>query len=162
MMMIWGGIIIEIKFKINVMVLKGERKWNRSVVSDPLQPTDCSLPHSFVHGIFQAWVLEWVAISFSRGSSPPRDQTWLLCCRQTLYCLSPNHSPSLHPPQTPHPSLWKNCLQWNWSLVPQKLETAGFKPFDFKSNGPNFASQLNYLWSVWPYLTFLNLNFFHS
>ena len=31
-------------------------------------PMDCSLPHSSVHGIFQARVLEWVAISFSRGS----------------------------------------------------------------------------------------------
>jgi len=30
---------------------------------------DCSLPGSFVHGIFQARVLEWVAISFSRLSS---------------------------------------------------------------------------------------------
>ena len=38
---------------------------------------DCSLPRSSVHGIFQARVLEWVAISFSRGSSPPRDQTWV-------------------------------------------------------------------------------------
>ena len=38
-------------------------------------PTDCSLPGSSVHGIFQARVLEWVAISFSRGSSRPRDQT---------------------------------------------------------------------------------------
>ena len=36
-------------------------------------PTDCSLPGSSVHGIFQARILEWVAISFSRGSSPPRD-----------------------------------------------------------------------------------------
>ena len=36
---------------------------------------DCSLPGSFIHGIFQARVLEWVAISFSRGSSQPRDQT---------------------------------------------------------------------------------------
>ena len=32
-------------------------------------PTDCSLPGSFFHGIFQARILEWVAISFSRGSS---------------------------------------------------------------------------------------------
>ena len=32
-------------------------------------PTDCSLPGSSVHGIFQARVLEWVAIPFSRGSS---------------------------------------------------------------------------------------------
>ena len=36
-------------------------------------PMDCSLPGFSVSGIFQATVLEWVAISFSRGSSQPRD-----------------------------------------------------------------------------------------
>ena len=38
-------------------------------------PVDCGLPGSSVHGIFQAIVLEWIAISFSRGSSKPRDWT---------------------------------------------------------------------------------------
>ena len=38
-------------------------------------PVDCSLPGSSIHGILQARVLEWVAISFSRGSSRARDQT---------------------------------------------------------------------------------------
>ena len=38
-------------------------------------PGDCSPPGSSVHGILQARILEWVAISFSRGSSRPRDQT---------------------------------------------------------------------------------------
>ena len=38
-------------------------------------PIDCSLLGSSVHGIFQARVLEWVAISFSRGSPQPRDRT---------------------------------------------------------------------------------------
>ena len=38
-------------------------------------PMDSSPPGSSVHGIFQAWILEWVAISFSRGSSWPRDWT---------------------------------------------------------------------------------------
>ena len=38
-------------------------------------PMDCSLLGSSVHGIFQARVLEWVAISFSRGSPQPRDRT---------------------------------------------------------------------------------------
>ena len=42
-------------------------------------PMDCSLPSSSVHGIFQAIVLEWIAISFSRGSSLPRDQTQVSC-----------------------------------------------------------------------------------
>ena len=37
----------------------------------PCDPIDCSLPGSSVHGIFQARVLEWVPISFSRGSSNP-------------------------------------------------------------------------------------------
>ena len=40
-------------------------------------PMDCSLPGFSVHGIFQARVLKWVAISFSRGSSWPRDRTWV-------------------------------------------------------------------------------------
>ena len=38
-------------------------------------PMDCSLPGYLVRGIYQARVLDWVAISFSRGSSQPRDQT---------------------------------------------------------------------------------------
>ena len=38
-------------------------------------PMDCSLPNSCVHGIFQAIVLEWIAISFSKESSRPRDRT---------------------------------------------------------------------------------------
>ena len=38
-------------------------------------PMDCSLPRSSIHRIFQARILEWVAIAFSRGSSQPRDQT---------------------------------------------------------------------------------------
>ena len=38
-------------------------------------PLDCSPPGCFVHGILQARILQWVAISSSRGSSQPRDQT---------------------------------------------------------------------------------------
>ena len=44
-------------------------------MSDSLQPMDCSPPSSSVHGILQARILEWVAISFSRASSRPRDRT---------------------------------------------------------------------------------------
>ena len=52
-------------------------KWSEVIQSCPTlcDPMDCSLPGSSVHGIFQAIVLEWTAISFSRGSSQPRDQT---------------------------------------------------------------------------------------
>ena len=57
-------------------------------------PMDCSLPGSSVHGIFQALVLEWIAISFPRGSSQLRDRTRVeFDCRQTLYRLSHQGSP---------------------------------------------------------------------
>ena len=42
-------------------------------------PMDCSLSGYSIHGIFQARVLEWIAIAFSRGSSRPRDWTWVSC-----------------------------------------------------------------------------------
>ena len=40
-------------------------------------PTDCSPPGSSVHGVLQVRALEWIAISFSRGSSQLRDRTWV-------------------------------------------------------------------------------------
>ena len=56
---------------------------------------DCGPSGSSVHEIFQAKILEWVAISFSRGSSGPGNWTWFSCtagkflhCRQILYQLS--------------------------------------------------------------------------
>ena len=42
-------------------------------------PMDHSPPGSSVHGILQARILEWDAIPSSRGSSWPRDQTWVSC-----------------------------------------------------------------------------------
>ena len=50
---------------------------------------DCSPPCSSVHGIFQARVLKWVATSFSRGYSRPRNRTQVTCIvSKTLYRLS--------------------------------------------------------------------------
>ena len=46
---------------------------------DPTDCMDCSLSGSSVHGILQARILEWVSISFSRGSSKARDRTWVSC-----------------------------------------------------------------------------------
>ena len=55
-----------------------------SVVSNS---TDCSLPGSFVHGILQARILEWVAIPFSRGSSQPRDWTQVSCIAGRFFTI---------------------------------------------------------------------------
>ena len=56
---------------------------------DPMDFWLCSPPGSSVHGIFQARILEWVAISSSRGPSSPRDWSRMPCgscmSRQILY-----------------------------------------------------------------------------
>ena len=54
-------------------------------MSDSIDPMDCSLPGSSIHGIFQARVLEWGAIAFSQGE--------LLGCADTgaLTEASPHH-----------------------------------------------------------------------
>ena len=46
-----------------------------------------SLPGSSVHGILQARILGWVAIPFSRGSSQPRDWTWISCIAGRLFTV---------------------------------------------------------------------------
>ena len=61
----------------NILVYRIQKslysKWwwwfSHSVVSDSCDPVDCSPPGSSVHGIFQARIMEWIATSFSRGSS---------------------------------------------------------------------------------------------
>ena len=60
-----------------------------SVVSD-------SLPGSFVHGILQARILEWVSMRSSRGSSQPRDQTWVSCIAGGFLTTEPLGSPHIH------------------------------------------------------------------
>ena len=52
-------------------VLEFQLQWwwfSCEVMSDSCDPMDCSLLGSSVHGIFQARILEWITISFSRGS----------------------------------------------------------------------------------------------
>ena len=124
-------------------------------MSDSLWPMDCSPPGFSVYGIFQARVVEWVAISFSRESSRPRDWTH---CRQTLYLwatssvqfspsvmsdsLWPHESQHARPPCLPptprvHPN---SCTSSRWchpgisssvipfSSCPQSLPASGSFP----------------------------------
>ena len=58
-------------------------------------PADCSLPGCSVHGILQARTLEWVAMPSSRGSSQPRDQTYLCyvsCIGSRFFTTSATYS----------------------------------------------------------------------
>ena len=55
------------------------------------KPMDCNLPGFSAHGILQARILEWVAISSSMGSSRPRDQTHASCINRQTDCLPLSH-----------------------------------------------------------------------
>ena len=83
-------------------------------------PMDCSPPDSSVHGIFQARILEWVAMASSRGSSRPRDGTWVSCTgREDSLPLSLLGSPA-----------WKTWLQgtkYLWGLKHTKVHFSPLK-----------------------------------
>ena len=66
-------------------------------------PTHWSPPGSSVHGILQARVLEWVAISSSRASSLARDQTWVSC----ISCIGRQ--------------ILSHCATWNDVVIQQAL-----------------------------------------
>ena len=57
-------------------------------------PVDCSPPGSSVHGISQAKILEWVAISFSRGSSRLRSRTHFSCIAGGFFTAEPSGKPA--------------------------------------------------------------------
>ena len=56
-------------------------------------PMDCSPPGFSVHGIHRARILEWVAISFSRVFSQPRDQTCVSCIAGEFFTVEPPGKP---------------------------------------------------------------------
>ena len=59
-------------------------------------PMDCSPPGSSVHGTPQARILDWVSISFSRGSSQPRNWTHITCTAGRFFTTEPPGKPILH------------------------------------------------------------------
>ena len=63
---------------------------SRPAVSNSLWPVDCCPPGSSIRGIPQVRILQWVAISFSRGSSQPRDQTQVFCIAGGFFTIWTN------------------------------------------------------------------------
>ena len=92
-------------------------------------PMDCSLPGSSVHSLLQARILEWLAIPFSRGSSQPRDQTWVSCIAGIFFAIWATRKPPAtgwswlsdpdHSWQSPH---FRKALLANTKYI-QILET---------------------------------------
>ena len=86
-------------------------------------PLDGSPPGSSVHGIFQARILEWFSISFSKGSSPPRDQTSISCVScfagGFFMCWAIQESLSLTL-NLGYISNWLRQIKWNRSEIAQE------------------------------------------
>ena len=79
--------VLELTRHISLVI--STSKWSEVVLSCPTLsgPVDCSLRGFSIHGILQVRILEWVAISFSRGSSRPRfHQMRHFLCNQLLNC----------------------------------------------------------------------------
>ena len=74
-----GAPILYMKVKVKVLVTQ-----SCLTLCDSMH---CSLPGSSVHGIFQAKILEWFAVSFSRGSSGPRGWTWVICTAGRFFTI---------------------------------------------------------------------------
>ena len=72
-------------------------------------PVDCNPPSSSVPGILQARVLEWVAISFSKESSRPRDQTQVSCTAGGFFR---NWAPREAPADIPARLTFPFCMHW--------------------------------------------------
>ena len=75
---------------------------------------DCSLPGSYVHGILQARILEWVAILFSKGSSQPRDRTWVSCITGRFFTIWTTREAHHNREQTYHGT---QCTVSTWLLL---------------------------------------------
>ena len=79
-------------------------------------PTDCSPPGSSVHGISQARILEWVAISFSRDSSWPRDGRWVSCMAGKFFTAEPpgklGHCETIAKVRCLYSWLWHVIVLW--------------------------------------------------
>ena len=61
-----------------------------------LQPTESSPPGSPVHGSLQASMLQWVAMPFSKGSSWPRDQTWVSSIAGRFFTIWTTGGPTIY------------------------------------------------------------------
>ena len=104
-------------------------------------PVNHSSPSSSVHGTFRARILEWVAISFSRGYSQSWDWIHVSCplsCRQILYHLATGKALHMYIPY-----LYPFILQWAFQLLPELVSLTGkqlllrsFQWTSLRSQGP--------------------------
>ena len=106
-------------------------------------PMGCSLPGSSVHEIFQARVLEWIAISFSWGFSQTRNRTWvsrIAASRFIIWATRENLVPNTG--LNPNDYLMEASQIWRWTDRAKLLKFVNLSFLTFESGGPFFASAM--------------------
>ena len=102
---------------------------------------DCNPPGSSVHGILQARILEWVATSFSRVSSQPRDWTWVSCIARRFFTEEGDHRgwDGWMASLTRWTWVWRNSRSWWWT---GRLGVLQF--MESQKVGHNWATELSW------------------
>ena len=100
-------------------------------LSDSLDSMDCSPPGSSVHGILQTRILEWVAISSSRGSSQRRDQTRASCLAGRFFTT-----------ESPGKLLWVVKLGKGYLGAPMGLWSGSLRPWHLPQRNVSSAHWL--------------------
>ena len=115
-------------------------------MSDSCESMDSSLPGSSVHGILQVRILEWVAISFSRGSSQPRNRTRVSCIAGRFFTTrATKEAPwDLPNPGTEpgFPILQADSLSVIHKGSPRRLEWVAY-PFSSRSSRPGNQTRVS-------------------
>ena len=101
---------------------------------------DYSLPGASVHGIIAARILEWVAISFSRGSSHPRDQTHISCIGKQILPRWPSGKESTCQCRRFKFDLWVREIPWRRKWQPTQVSCLG-NPMDRGLGGLQSSGQ---------------------
>ena len=118
-------------------------------------PMDCSPPGSSVQGIHQARILEWVAISSSRGSSWPRDRTFISCLgRQILY-----HWATWEAPRQLDSHMQKDEHGTPYLLVHTKFNSKWFKDLNIRRARPVQILEENIDKFSWPQIRHISLRY---
>ena len=118
-------------------------KWKLVAQACPTlcDPVNRSLPGSSVHRIFQASILKWVAIPFSRGSSRPTDRTWVSCLTGRFFTVWAAREAKLLVHPKPNSILGPKS-SWLLRALAVKWKAQGWSPHPTPAHSPPTRPQL--------------------